>query len=117
DTEFAEVAPPRPLFAAIEKRVFGAATGGAARFWDNLLVWRALAAGALAVAVAAIGFNLLQPAPDAGTLTQMVAALEAEGSPVKFVALYDGSGNLRLTALSGEAVPDRDLELWAIQGG
>ncbi|MHA6689723.1 anti-sigma factor [Devosia sp. A449] len=118
DGEFAEVPVPRPLFAAIEKRVFGAATGGAAAFWDNLMVWRGIAAGAIAIAVAAVGFNLLQPAPDVGALTtQLVAALEAEGSNVKFVALYDGSGNVRLTALSGEAVPDRDFELWAIQGG
>ena len=46
-----------------------------------------------------------------------LAALEEEGSAVKFVALYDGSGNVRLTALSGDAVPNKDFELWAIQGG
>jgi anti-sigma-K factor RskA len=45
-----------------------------------------------------------------------VAALEEEGSDVRFVALYDGEGNVRLTALSGSDVPDSDYELWAIQG-
>lgn len=116
DGEFAEVPVPRPLFAAIESRIFGARKQ--ATWWDNLLLWRGIAAGALAVAVVSVSFNLLQPVPDVSALTtQLVAALEAEGSNVKFVALYDGSGKVRLTALSGEAVPDRDFELWAIQGG
>ncbi|WP_171015656.1 anti-sigma factor [Devosia sp. FKR38] len=120
DDQFDEVAPPRHLLGAIEARAFGTAPApsGLARFWDNLNLWRGVAAGALAVAVAAVGFNLMQPAPNVSSLTtQLVAALEEEGSNVKFVALYDGAGNVRLTALSGEAVPDKDFELWAIQGG
>ncbi|MCR6670459.1 anti-sigma factor [Devosia ginsengisoli] len=116
DDEYAEVPPPAHLYAAIEARAFGEGQKRVS-LWENLLIWRGIAAGALAVAIAAIGFNLLQPAPDVGTLTtQLVAALEEEGSDVKFVALYDGSGSVRLTALSGEDVPDRDFELWAIQG-
>jgi len=46
-----------------------------------------------------------------------VAALQAEGSDVQFLALYDGSGAVRLTALSGATLPNNDYELWAIQGG
>lgn len=120
NTEYEETPVPAHIFAAIEARAFGdvVRAGPVSRFWDSLALWRGIAAGALAVAVAAIGFNLMQPAPDVSTLTtQLVAALEEEGSDVKFVALYDGSGNVRLTALSGAAVPDRDYELWAIQGG
>lgn len=118
DDEFAEVPAPRGLLAAVEKRAFGTAPRGTAGFWDSLVLWRGIAAGALAIAAVAVGFNLLRPAPDVGLLTtQLVAALEEEGSTVKFLALYDGSGNVRLTALSGEPVPDRDFELWAIQGG
>ena len=118
--EYEETPVPGHIYAAIEARAFGDVVRSRpmASFWDSLLVWRGIAAGALAVAVAAVGFNLLQPAGDVSSLTtQLVAALEEEGSPVKFVALYDGSGNVRLTALSGEAVPDKDFELWAIQGG
>jgi len=115
--EYAETPAPQHIYKAIEARVFGASqqkTG----WWESLTVWRAMAGGAAAVAVAAIGLNLVEPRQDVGALTtQLVAALEEEGSNVKFVALYDGSGNVRLTALSGEAVPDRDFELWAIQGG
>lgn len=115
--EFSETPVPGHLYAAIASRVFGEQRSPAS-FWDNLMVWRGIAAGALAVAVAAVGFNLAQPAPDANALaTQLVAALEGDGSNVKFVALYDGSGNVRLTALSGDDLPGQDYELWAIQGG
>lgn len=116
DESFEQVQPPAHVLGALEKRLFGLEKRTS--WWDSLALWRGLTAGALAVAVAAIGFSLVQPAPDAASLTtQLVAALDAEDSDVRFVALYDGSGAMRLTALSGEAVPDRDYELWAIQGG
>lgn len=117
--EFVEAPAPAHVFKSIEARVFGSAAKPAqVSWWESLLVWRSLAGGALAVAVAAVGFNLIEPGRDVGALTtQLVAALEEDGSNVKFVALYDGQGNVRLTSLSGEAVPDKDFELWAIQGG
>lgn len=116
--EFSETPVPGHLYAAIAARVFGEQTRSSTSFWENLMVWRSIAAGALAVAVAAVGFNVLQPAPDANALaTQLVAALQGEDSNVQFVALYDGAGNVRLTALSGDDVPGSDYELWAIQGG
>lgn len=114
--EFAETPVPAHLYPRIAARVFGEQPK--ASFWENLTLWRSIAAGALAVAVAAVGFNILQPAPDTAELaTQLVAALQGEGSNVQFVALYDGEGNVRLTSLSGDAVPGSDYELWAIQGG
>ena len=119
NAEYEDTPVPGHIYAAIEARAFGDAVKGArkASIWDSLALWRGLAAGALAVAVAAVGFNLMQPSGDVGALTtQLVAALEEEGSDVRFVALYDGTGNVRLTALSGAAVPEKDFELWAIQG-
>ncbi|MET3927540.1 anti-sigma factor [Devosia sp. 2618] len=119
NAEFEETPVPGHLYAAIEARAFGDVLKSrtTTSFWESLMVWRGIAAGALAVAIAAVGFNVMQPAPDVGALTtQLVAALEEQGSNVKFVALYDGAGNVRLTALSGEAVPQKDFELWAIQG-
>ncbi|SHF29554.1 anti-sigma factor [Devosia limi] len=119
NTQFEEVAVPGHLLARIEARAFGdAAKPAPARLWDSLMLWRSVAAGALAVAVVAVGFSAFQPTPTSSALAvQLVAALEQEGSDVKFVALYDGAtGMVRLTALSGEAIPDRDFELWAIQG-
>ena len=115
DSNFDETTAPAHIRDRVEARLFG--TAAKTGFWNNLALWRSLATGALAVAIAAVGFNVIQPAPDSRALAnQLVAALEEEGSNVKLVALYDGQGNVRLTSLSGEDVPDRDFELWAIQG-
>ncbi|PXA99496.1 anti-sigma factor [Nostoc sp. 3335mG] len=116
DGQFEPVTPPSHVFSRLERRLFG--VPAKTSWWDSLALWRSVAAGALAVAVVAIGASLWNPAPDSGALaTQLVAALREEGSDVQFLALYDGSGAVRLTALSGEELPDQDYELWAIQGG
>ena len=116
DDGFEEVRAPNHILPSLERRLFGAERP--MRWWDSLGLWRGIAAGALAVAVASIGLSILAPRPDSAALAvQLVAALQEEGSDVQFVALYDGSGAVRLTALSGGVVPDRDYELWAIQGG
>lgn len=116
DDHVEPVTPPGQLYASIERRLFGSQKR--VGWWDNLVLWRGVAAGALCVAAAAVGFSILQPRPDSAALaTQLVAALQAEGSDVQFLALYDGEGAVRLTALSGDVVPGSDYELWAIQGG
>lgn len=115
DAQFAEQVPPARILPAVERRLF--ADAPRSTWWDSVALWRGLAAGALAVAVLAVGLNVTRPAPDVSALTtQLVAALEEEGSDVRFIALYDGEGTVRLTALSGSETPDKDLELWAIQG-
>jgi anti-sigma-K factor RskA len=122
DADFAETPAPGRVLERVEARLFAepAAATRASSWWDNLAIWRGLAAGSLAVAVAAVGFALVRPQPlDPEALaTELVAALQAqEGSGVEFVALYNaGTGEVRLTALSGEPVPDRDYELWFIRG-
>jgi anti-sigma-K factor RskA len=119
DVEFAEIIPSASVRAAIERRLFGAAAPSRASLWDSLALWRGLAGGGLAVAVAAIGFNFLQPAAISPEefATQLVAAIEAENSSIRFVALYDhASGQVRLTGLSGDVPSDHDLELWFIEG-
>ncbi|WP_052951879.1 anti-sigma factor [Devosia soli] len=116
DNQVEPVTPPSHLFQNLEARLFGAEKRTS--FWDSLVFWRSMAAGALAVAAVAVAFTALEPQPNSGQLaTQLVAALQAEGSDVEFVALYDGTGAVRLTSLSGDAVPGSDYELWAIQGG
>lgn len=117
DGEFAEASPPADAFARIERRLFGEAVK--AGWWNSLTVWRGLAGAAAAVAVIAVGFNLMTPRVDPNVLaTQLVAALQAyEGSGVEFVAFYDQvSGAVRITSLSGEALADNDYELWYIKG-
>jgi len=116
DREFAEVPAPADLLHRVESRLFAPAPGvRRAGFWSSLAVWRGIAAAGLAVAIIAVGIDLAPRAPLSGP--ELVAALEAEGSNVKFVAFYDASaGRLRLAALSGDAVPGKDFELWAIEG-
>jgi len=118
DEDFVEQAPPSRLWPALEKRLFGvsAARGGV---WNSLGLWRALTGAAAAVAVVAVGFTLSQPAPvDPDQFAaQLVAAIQAEGSSVRFLAVYDqGSGSVRLVGLDGDPGPDRDFELWFIKG-
>lgn len=120
DAQFAEVAAPAPVWKRVESRLFAAQPPAAARLWDSLVFWRGLAASALAVAIVAVGFNLMQSrqlSPEEFG-QQLVAAIQSqEGSGIEFVALYDvATGTVRLTALSGEVAPESDLELWYIEG-
>ena len=120
NAEYEETPVPAHLYAAIEARAFGdviRSRAPAVSFWENLLLWRGIAAAALAVAVAAVGFNLMQPRFDADQMAvQLVAALQShEGSGIEFVALYD-KGQVRITSLKGQPVPEKDYELWYING-
>lgn len=115
DSGFAETVPSPAVWARVEQRLFPAAAK--ASIWDSLGLWRGLTAALAAVAVIAIGVNLLAPRPDPNAFAaQLVAALSAQGSNVQVVALYNAqSGEVRLTTLSGAKVPDKDYELWAIE--
>ena len=119
DGEFAEVPAPAAVLGRLESRLFGSTSvGGLAGWWNSLALWRGLAGAALAVAIVAVGINIATPRLSPQYMaTQLVAALKAEGSDVSFVALYNpATGSVRLTSLSGAAVPDKDFELWAIEG-
>jgi len=118
DGEFAEVAAPAGVLPALERRLFARHTATRTGFWNSLALWRGLSAAAALVAIIAIGMNIAAPRPDPDAFAaQVVAALSAQGSNVSVVALYNAStGKLRLTTLSGAAVPDKDYELWAIEG-
>lgn len=118
DSEFADTAPPAGTFGKIEHRLWGVADKPAG-WWNSLILWRWATSVAAAVAVIALGLNVMLPRPDAQALaTQLVAALQAnEGSGVEFVAFYDQvSGAVRITSLSGKAFSDKDYELWYIKG-
>ncbi len=118
DSEFAETAAPSRVWPAIEKRLFPPAERST--FWSSLAIWRGLTAGAVAVAAIAIGLNVTTPRGVDPKLfaSQLVAAIQANGgTDVSFVALYNpATGSVRLASLSGAAVPDKDYELWAIEG-
>lgn len=116
DAQFAETPAPAAVWSRIERRLF--ADTARAGWWNSLALWRGLSAAAAAIAVVAIGINLATPRPDPNAFAaQLVAALSAQGSNVQVVALYNAqTGQVRLTTISGDAVPDKDYELWAIEG-
>lgn len=116
DAQFAETPAPAAVLTRLERRLFGVPER--AGFWNSLALWRSLAAGAVAVAAVAVGINLTTPRVDPKLFaSQLVAALQAEGSNVSFVALYDPlTASVRLTALSGDQPANQDYELWAIEG-
>lgn len=117
DAQFAETPAPAGVWTRIERRLF-ASPAGQRGLWNSIGFWRSLSAAAALVAIVAIGVNVVTPRPDPNAFAaQLVAALSAQGSNVSVVALYNAStGQLRLTTLSGDAVPDKDYELWAIEG-
>ncbi len=116
DAEFVETAAPAGVWPGVERRLFGA--GVRPGIWNSLTFWRGLTAVAASVAMLAIAINVATPRPDPNAFAaQLVAALSAQGSNVQVVALYNATtGQVRLTTISGTAVPDKDYELWAIEG-
>ncbi len=116
DEQFAEAPAPAAVLGRIEKRLFG--TEPKPSIWQSLALWRGIALGSVAAATLALGLTIMRPAPVVpGEGVQLAASLQAEDSNVKFLALYDSmTGNVKLAALSGEEVPDRDFELWIIEG-
>lgn len=123
DGEFANATPPANVYPAIERRLFGepgkANKGGLFGWWSDLGVLRGMVVAGHVLALVAIGYIFTLPRFDAQTAaTQLVAALQAqEGSGVEFVAFYDtGTQSVRLLGLEGQAVPEKDYELWYIRG-
>lgn len=123
DAEFAESSVPSAVWGRVQQRLFSSGeapgtAGKAARWWDSLALWRGLSAAALAVAVIAVGVNIMRPVTSPEELAQQfVAALQAQGeSGVEFVAFYDsGENRVRLLGLSGQEVDQKDFELWYIE--
>jgi len=115
-----EAAPER-VKAGIDLRLFGGRTdahrSGRAGLWSSLAFWRGISAAAVAalLLIAAMsyfpGLGTAPPAP------RLMAALAADGSPVRYVALYDAAGaKVAMSHIAGERAADRDFELWLIEG-
>lgn len=120
DQAYAPVTPPADALRKIETRLFGAEAaeraGPLARLWGSLALWRAVAVVAIVLAVAvAVRPDLLRTSGP--TPAELVASLQADDSPVHFVAVYDPDHQrLRFNHVSGDRQAAHDFELWVIEG-
>lgn len=116
---YAEAEPPASVKTAIDRRLFAGGdrvqTSGSS-WWSSLALWRGLAIASLAALALYVAVPYL--APQAGVpQNRLVASLAAEGSDVRYLALYDPeTGNVALSHVSGERASGRDFELWMIEG-
>ncbi|MBX3567326.1 MAG: anti-sigma factor [Rhizobiaceae bacterium] len=112
--------PPAAVKAAIDRRIFAtAAPPGPQRagLLQSLALWRGLAAAAFAALLIAVAVPYLASRPEQPQ-TRLVASLAADGSEVRYLAVYDpGDGQLALSHVAGDRSAGRDFELWTIEGG
>ncbi|MDQ6435451.1 anti-sigma factor [Mesorhizobium sp. LHD-90] len=117
---YAPVEPPASVKAAIDRRLFSQQPAAAARpssFWSSLTFWRGLAAAAVAALLLAVAIPYMG-APVGEPRGQLVASLVADGSDVRYLAVYDPSaGEVSLSHVSGERAAGKDFQLWTIEGG
>jgi anti-sigma-K factor RskA len=107
------VAAPSTVWNGLESRLFPAPAASQPNWWNSLLLWRGLATGALAAALAFGAVLVIQPAKKSGDLVAQVAG----DSEVKLVVLYDpDTATLRLNRTAGAAAQGRVFELWLIAG-
>ncbi|WP_292657020.1 anti-sigma factor, partial [Mesorhizobium sp.] len=84
--------------------------------WSSLAFWRGLAAAAVAALAIYIAVPVLNP-PVEEPQARLVASLAAEGSDVRYLAVYDAAHHeVGLSHVSGERASGKDFELWMIEG-
>lgn len=116
---YASVDVPAAVKAAIDRRLFsGAAPGQPAPsgLFSSLAFWRTLAMVALAALAFYVALPFISP-PVEVSQQRLVASLAADGSDVRYLAVYDESSNdVGLSHVAGEPGEGRDFELWVIEG-
>jgi len=121
-TAYPEIEPPASVKAAIDSRLFAspatvtAAAQSRGGLWSSLAFWRGLAAVAVAALAIYIAVPILNP-PVEQPQARLVASLAADGSDVKYLAVYDATHHeVGLSHVSGERAAGKDFELWMIEG-
>ncbi|MER8375137.1 anti-sigma factor [Mesorhizobium sp. M1406] len=115
---YQDIEPPASVKLAIDRRLFAssAATSVEPRsgLWSSLAFWRGLAAAAVAALAIYIAVPILNPPLEQ---PRLVASLAAEGSDVRYLAVYDAAHReVGLSHVSGERAAGKDFELWVIEG-
>ncbi len=117
---YPNVEPPASVRTGIDRRLFASAARPAATgspgLWSSLAFWR----GLTGAAVAALALYIAVPyvaRPVESPRIRLVASLAADGSDVRYLALYDqGAGDVALSHVAGERAAAHDFELWMIEG-
>jgi anti-sigma-K factor RskA len=118
---YPEIEPPASVKPAIDRRLFASAASvtmpaESRGLWSSLAFWRGLAAAAVAALAIYIAVPILNP-PVEQPQPRLVASLAAEGSDVKYLAVYDAAHHeVGLSHVSGERAAGKDFELWMIEG-
>jgi len=114
--EIAGTPPPAAVKQALERRLSGFPDAREARWYDSLLLWRAVALAA-SVAALMLGFALVSRDTGPGPL---IAAINTEAGAAQYVAhVGPGGRTLTLARLDDKVAPaaGRDHELWLVEGG
>jgi anti-sigma-K factor RskA len=114
---YGEIEAPASVREALERRLFASTSATASvrlGVWSSLAFWRGLAVAAIAaLAIAVPLVNSPMPQPP----MRLVASLSADGSDVKYLAVYDAAQHtIDLSHVAGERAADKDFELWMIEG-
>ena len=114
---YTPVDPPAGLKQAIDRRLFAPAAGRTPGILSSLALWRGLTAAALAALALTVVVPRHGPPAPPSPVERLIASLAAEGSDVRYVALFDGAANkVGLSHLSGARAEGHDFELWVIEG-
>lgn len=119
NTGYEDVEPPASLKALVDARLFErpeSKVEAQPGLLQSLAFWRGLAAAALVALAIAIALPLQQPAAVPEDAPRLVASLAADGTDVRYLAVYDGnSGEIGLSHVTGDRAQGRDFELWVIE--
>lgn len=117
---YEDVQPPASVKSQLDARLFERQEERAepkSGFLQNLAFWRGLAGAALVALAVAVALPFLQRTGDPESPPRLVASLAADGTDVRYLALYDAhSGEIGLSHVAGERAEGRDFELWVIEG-
>ena len=120
---YAEMEAPAEVKIKVDRRLFGADTAPVGQspavpgLVPSLGFWRGLAIAALAALALYVALPVLNP-PVEAPHERLVAALAADGSDVRYIAIYDErTHDIGLSRQAGEPVQGSDFELWVIEGG
>ena len=116
--DYAPIAPPLGLKAALDARLFPVQNAQSSGLWNSLVFWRGLTVGAFALSALLIAPLLLAPKPQTVAVAPIVAPMQADTGEVRFVALYQpGSDEIRISRVKSEKGAGKDYELWLVDDG